>query len=110
MILLTRRRKGEKRSEAETLEFDTFGEAKQAAFGFKHVYLRCDSCQAVTINGMICHETGCPHAAAERQREAEEEAEEERRWLDEQDEWRREEEAEQREQEEAERRCEDEDE
>lgn len=22
----------------------------------------CDSCQALTINGVLCHETGCPDA------------------------------------------------
>lgn len=75
MIVLTRRRKGEKRSEEERLEFPTFGEAKQAAFGYKHVWIRCDSCQMAVINGMACHETGCPGARAERQAERQEEAE-----------------------------------
>lgn len=65
MIVLVRRRKGEKHHEAETLEFRTFGEAKAAAFGFKHVSIRCDSCQMVSINGMACHETGCPGYRAE---------------------------------------------
>ena len=48
------------------------GEAKQAAFGYKHVSLRCDSCEMVTINGLACHETGCPGARAEKQAEREE--------------------------------------
>lgn len=65
MIILTRRRKGEKHSEEERLEFRTLGEAKAAAFGYKHVSLRCDSCEMVTINGVACHETGCPGYRAE---------------------------------------------
>ena len=69
MIILTRRRKDEKPSEEERLEFRTFGEAKQAAFGYKHVWIRCDSCEMATINGMACHETGCPGARAEKEDE-----------------------------------------
>jgi len=65
VIILTRRRKGEKPSEEERLEFQTFGEAKQAAFGYKHVWIRCDSCEMVSINGTACHETGCPGARLE---------------------------------------------
>lgn len=66
MIVLTRRRKGEKIADEERLEFTTFREAKAAAFGYKHVSLRCDSCEMTTINGLACHETGCPGARAER--------------------------------------------
>ena len=66
MIVLTRRKKGE---ESETLEFRTFGEAKQADFGYKHAWIRCDSCEMLTINGMACHEHGCPGERAERQEE-----------------------------------------
>jgi len=73
MIILTRRRKSEKPSEEERLEFATFGEAKQAAFGFAHTWIRCDSCQAAVINGIFCHETGCPGAARERQERQEDE-------------------------------------
>jgi hypothetical protein len=62
MIILTRRKVGEKLSESETLEFSTFKMAKAAAFGYKHVTLRCDSCQAAVIQGVFCHETGCPEA------------------------------------------------
>ncbi len=77
MIILTRRRKGEKHSEEERLEFDTFQEAKNAAFGYKHVSFRCDSCEMTSINGMACHETGCPGERAERRAEAQEEVEDE---------------------------------
>lgn len=77
MIVLVRRRKGEKPSEAETIEFRTFSEAKQAAFGYKHVSLRCDSCEALVINGMFCHESGCPGIRAEEQAEREAEQQEE---------------------------------
>lgn len=62
MIVLTRRKVGEKHSEAETFECFTFKQAKQAAFGFKHASIRCDSCEALTINGTFCHELGCPEA------------------------------------------------
>lgn len=24
--------------------------------------MRCDSCQLLRINGLVCHETGCPQA------------------------------------------------
>lgn len=65
MIILTRRRKGEKRAEQERLEFQSFGEAKAAAFGYAYISLRCDSCEMTTINGMACHETGCPGARSE---------------------------------------------
>lgn len=69
MIILNRRRKGEKIADEERLEFTTFNEAKAAAFGYKHVSLRCDNCEMVTINGMACHETGCPGIRAEKQDE-----------------------------------------
>ena len=59
MIILSRRHIGEK--EWEYLEFQLFSEAKQASFGFKRVSIRCDSCQAAVINGVFCHETGCPN-------------------------------------------------
>ena len=72
MIILTRRRKGEKPSEEERLEFQTFRQAKQAAFGYKHVSIRCDSCEMVSINGVACHETGCPGAKLERDNEEQE--------------------------------------
>ena len=26
--------------------------------------IRCDSCEMVSINGIACHETGCPNARA----------------------------------------------
>ena len=83
MIVLTRRRKGEKRGEEETMEFSTFKEAKQAAFGFKSSWIRCDSCQAAVINGMFCHETGCPGAWKDQDvkcRECDEEFTPEERW------------------------------
>lgn len=60
MIKVTRRRKGDR--ESEELEFTTFKEAKGAAFGFRNARIRCDSCEAVVINRMFCHETGCPEA------------------------------------------------
>lgn len=31
--------------------------------------IQCDSCQIVRINGVICHETGCPNAWKNAQRE-----------------------------------------
>jgi hypothetical protein len=62
VIVLTRRKVGDKRFETETLEFSTFKMAKAAAFGYKHTSLRCDSCQALVIQGTFCHETGCPEA------------------------------------------------
>lgn len=64
MIVVSRRKVGEK--ERETLEFPTFVEAKQAAFGYKHVSIRCDSCAAVVINNIFCHETGCPESWRDR--------------------------------------------
>jgi hypothetical protein len=73
MIVLTRRRVGETRQEAETLEFRTFKEAKQAAFGYEHARIRCDSCEMISINGMACHETGCPGARAEQAAENDDE-------------------------------------
>lgn len=60
MITLTRWRKGEK--EPESLQLETFKEAKHAAFGFKKASIRCDSCAASSINGIFCHEHGCPQA------------------------------------------------
>lgn len=35
---------------------------------FERVH-RCDSCQMVRINGVACHETGCPDAWRDCQRE-----------------------------------------
>ena len=29
--------------------------------------MHCDQCEAVMINGVFCHETGCPNAKRERQ-------------------------------------------
>lgn len=31
----------------------------------------CDSCQALMINGVLCHETGCPDAWKDYKRECE---------------------------------------
>jgi hypothetical protein len=31
--------------------------------------MRCDSCQLLRINGIVCHETGCPDAWRTRLRE-----------------------------------------
>lgn len=32
------------------------------------VHQNCDSCQAVIVNGILCHESGCPDAWADRVR------------------------------------------
>lgn len=34
--------------------------------------LRCDQCEILSINGIACHETGCPNQGARYDREAEE--------------------------------------
>ncbi len=34
--------------------------------------MRCDSCQLVRINGVVCHETGCPQAWRTKVRECRE--------------------------------------
>ena len=67
MITVTRRHVGEK--EWEKLEFPTFSLARQAAFGYKHVSIQCDSCAACMIQGVPCHETGCPEAWRDETRE-----------------------------------------
>lgn len=30
-----------------------------------HISVRCSQCEAVVINGVACHERGCPHAVHE---------------------------------------------
>jgi hypothetical protein len=32
-------------------------------------YIMCDSCNAVRINGVLCHEHGCPEAWKDKERE-----------------------------------------
>lgn len=46
------------------LERDEYGRFTSA------VRVRCSQCDALVINGIACHETGCPHG---RRREEEEE-------------------------------------
>ncbi len=29
--------------------------------GFKHVHVGCSQCAALVINGVACHENGCPN-------------------------------------------------
>lgn len=37
------------------------------------VRVRCSQCEALTINGIACHETGCPNAAERPDFDAEDE-------------------------------------
>ena len=60
VITLFRRRKGAK--EPERLQLETIKAAKHAAFGFKSFWLQCESCQMTAIQGIACHEHGCPQA------------------------------------------------
>lgn len=60
MITLFRRRKGQ--PEPERLQLETIKAAKHASFGFKSSWLQCDSCELTSINGVACHEAGCPEA------------------------------------------------
>lgn len=39
---------------------------------FGRVHHRCSSCQIVRINGVVCHETGCPEAWKDSLRECKE--------------------------------------
>lgn len=36
----------------------------KAAKAKKQMRVRCNQCEAVIINGLYCHETGCPNAKA----------------------------------------------
>lgn len=36
------------------------------------VEISCDSCQLIRINGLVCHETGCPNAWKDTSRECKE--------------------------------------
>ncbi len=62
MIKLSRLPKGTPVSGVEVLEFGTVKEAQKAAFGFVHKRIRCTSCELSSINGVVCHERGCPDA------------------------------------------------
>lgn len=33
--------------------------------GFNQVHVRCSQCEALVINGVPCHETGCSNATGE---------------------------------------------
>ena len=41
----------------EVIELGFDGSSKNGKF----VRIRCSQCEAVFINGIPCHETGCPH-------------------------------------------------
>ena len=55
------------RATLEARGFDRCGEARSG-----YVRVGCSQCEALVINGVACHESGCPNEARAR-REAEEE-------------------------------------
>lgn len=38
----------------------------------KRYHIGCSQCEALVINGIACHETGCPHAPRRRREEDDE--------------------------------------
>ena len=38
-----------------------FDQSRQTLPGSSTIHVSCSQCQALVINGVACHETGCPH-------------------------------------------------
>lgn len=72
----------QKLSYTQQLHDQGFDESSHIPFT-KHYRVKCSQCEALTINGVPCHETGCPNQAAADRRAREAEREEEHQQQDE---------------------------
>jgi len=54
-------------------KFDSLNEAHRFIDQMSNLgqstYISCDSCQAIIIQGVFCHESGCPNAWRDKSRE-----------------------------------------
>jgi len=55
----------------EVTTYDNFEDALEDFIILRTDYYRCDSCNAVMINGVYCHETGCPNKRKQEEEESE---------------------------------------